>query len=93
MALGALGCRGKGLAQVAEVLRGPKGTRDHNGSREERKHGSLTFGLEINMGIGLGIHYKNAHQAGRGGHRAGHSAHGHPGNPGTSRPSVLLCKP
>lgn len=93
MALGALGCRGKGLAQVAEVLRGPKGTRDHNGSREERKHGSLTFGLEINMGIGLGIHYKNAHQGGRGGHRAGHSAHGHPGNPGTSRPSVLLCKP
>lgn len=85
---------GSGWQRSREAPRGgPKGTRDHTGSREERKHGSLTFGLEINMGTGLGIHYKSAHQGGRGGHRAGHSAHRHPGNPGTSRPRVLLCKP
>lgn len=55
MALGALGCRDGGLAQGGKGPKRPKGTWDHDGNREERKHLFLNFRMELKMGIGLGI--------------------------------------
>lgn len=53
---GGFGVQGEGAwLRVADVPRGPEETWGHNGSREEKKHLSLTFRLELKMEVGLGI--------------------------------------